>query len=136
MLAHACARSSHGRTHSHAHRAQQQRNRAIAHIIKHAGAYAKDATKTKWVVDLVRKVDSEVRADNAQQAADLAALQAQLAALQAGAAAAAQEARRTQQQLQEQQQEQALELYNSRYALGVVQVRGCHRNHERADNAT
>ncbi|KAF8069461.1 MKS1 [Scenedesmus sp. PABB004] len=82
----------------------KQRVRAISLIQKHAGANAaraacccsrascraaqKEGQKTKWIVDLVVRVDEEHRADTAGIVAESAALKRELADLQASAVAA------------------------------------------------
>ncbi|KIZ03836.1 hypothetical protein MNEG_4126 [Monoraphidium neglectum] len=97
------------------------RNRAVELIAKHAGSYALEAQKTKWVVELVTKVVLEGKTDADDREAQIALLQAEVAALQEGgrsaAAAAAEEARLLRQQLQEVE----AALYNTGFTLHTLQ---------------
>jgi hypothetical protein len=55
----------------HAQPACRQRSRALELIAKHAGAYASEAGKTKWIVELVVRVLGESRDHIAGQDAQI-----------------------------------------------------------------
>ncbi|GBF91302.1 hypothetical protein Rsub_03622 [Raphidocelis subcapitata] len=97
------------------------RSKALELIAKHAGAYAAEAGKTKWIVELVVRVLGESRDHIAAQDAQIAALRAEVEALEArgreAAAAAAGEEARLRQRVAE------LEggLYNTGFTLHTAQ---------------
>ena len=67
---------------------RRQRAAALALIAKHAGAYADDARRTRWVVDLVARAAAELTAAAAARDAEAARLEAEVARLAAAGAAA------------------------------------------------
>eukprot|EP00879_Flechtneria_rotunda_P023352 GHRR01024702.1.p1 GENE.GHRR01024702.1~~GHRR01024702.1.p1 ORF type:complete len:286 (+),score=119.27 GHRR01024702.1:47-859(+) len=99
-----------------------QKTRALSLIAKHAGAYAAEAQKSKWVVGLVMKVDEQYKQGLADRDSHIATLQQQLQEQRESSSAAMQELKQQSDALQCKVQEQELDLYNTTYLLSTAQA--------------
>jgi hypothetical protein len=109
------------KTSLHLPTSRRQRSQAIQLIAKHAGAYAAEAQKTKWVVDLVMKAVAESKDHIASQDAEIASLSARLEEQRSASAAAAAAAAQRAAALSQRVQELEAGLYNTGFALHTAQ---------------
>ncbi|WIA10234.1 hypothetical protein OEZ85_010434 [Tetradesmus obliquus] len=87
-----------------------------------APSSAKEGQKTKWVVDLVMKIDEEYKQELVSRRQTIDSLQQQLQDLQESSIKALQEVQQQAQALHLKVQEQELEIYNTTYALQNAQA--------------